>query len=209
MRHDPTLLTMIERTAIFDTMFSAPAKKAAYLILAAAEQVVALQNTYIRDKTLLARERERLRLICIIKSLDTAVELTSTAYPVEAYLTAMALSLKLFLETVLRHDTGEDFEDTAVQLIQVLQKPGQQLCSDSALALCLSLETVFWQTMMGAIAAPDARTKSYYISRLRRVTIALALTSWHDAEVILQRFFWISDIFSALGYQILSEIVPF
>ncbi|RDW73579.1 hypothetical protein BP6252_07486 [Coleophoma cylindrospora] len=47
-RHDATLLTMIEKTGIFDIMFSAPAKKAAYLILANVEQVDALHYTYGR-----------------------------------------------------------------------------------------------------------------------------------------------------------------
>ena len=204
-RHDVTLLTTIEKTGIFDTMFSAPAKKAAYLILANAEQIAALHYTYGRNKQLLTSEQLRLRRI--IKSLDTAIQLNSTAYTGEAFLTATALSIKIFLETVLRctTNTEEDFENTAVQLMEVLQKPEQQLCS--SLALCSSLESRFWQTMMGAIAAPDARTKSFYTSRLGRISIALALTSWHDASVILQRFFWMPSIFSAPCYQIMSEIL--
>ncbi|KAK5089759.1 hypothetical protein LTR70_006601 [Exophiala xenobiotica] len=174
-QRDVTLLTTIEKTGVFDTMFSAPAKKAAYLILANVEQVAALQNT--------------------------------NAYTAEAFLTAKALSIKIFLEAVLccTTDTEEDFGDTAVQLMEILQEPEQQLCS--SLALCSSLESVFWQTMMGAIAAPNARTRSFYMSRLGRITIALALTSWYDALVILQRFFWVPSIFSTPGYQILSEIL--
>jgi len=204
-RRDVTLLTTIEKTGVFDTMFSTPAKKAAYLILANVEQVAALQNTYVRNKRLLTNEQLRLRRV--IKSLDTAIQMNSNAYTAEAFLTAKALSIKIFLETVLRctTDTEEDFGNTAVQLMEILQKPEQQLCS--SLALCSSLESVFWQTMMGAIAAPDARTRSFYMSRLGRITIALALTSWHDALVILQRFFWVPSIFSTSGYQILSEIL--
>ena len=204
-RHDVTLLTTIEKTGIFDTMFSAPAKKAAYLILANAEQVAALHYTYVPNKQLLTSEQ--LCLSRIIKSLDSAIQLSSTAYTREAFLTVIALSIKIFLEIVLRctTNTEEDFENMAVQLMEVLQKPEQQL--SSSLALCSSLELVFWQTMMGAIAAPDTQTKSFYTSRLERITIALALTSWHDASVILQRFFWIPSIFSAPCYQILSEIL--
>lgn len=186
-------------------MFSVPAKKALYLTLASAEQVATLHSTYVRNKQLLTSEQ--LCLSRIIKSLDTAIQLNSTADTREAFLTAIALSIKIFLGIVLRctTNTKDDFEITAVQLMEVLQKPEQQLCS--SLALCSSLESVFWQTMMGAIAALDARTKSFYTSRLGRITIALALTSWHDASVILQRFFWIPSIFSAPSYQILSEIL--
>ena len=186
-------------------MFSARAKKAAYLILTNAEQVAALHYTYVRNKQLLISEQ--LCVSRIIKSLDAAIQLNSTAYTREAFLTAIALSIKIFLEIVLRctTNTEENFENTAVQLMEVLQKPEQQL--PSSLALCSSLQSVFWQTMMGAIAAPDARTRSFYTSRLGRITIALALTSWHDASVILQRFFWIPSIFSAPAYQILSEIL--
>jgi len=204
-QHDDTLLTTIERTGIFDTMFSAPAKKAAYLILANAEQVVAFQNTYMRIKQLLTSEQSSLSRI--IKSLDTVIQLNTTAHPGEAFLTALALSLKIFLEIVLRSTTTteEDCENTAFQLMEVLQKREQQLCT--SLALCASLEVVFWQSMMGAIAARiNAQTKSFYISRLRRITDALALTSWHDAELILRRFFWVPSIFSAPCYRILSEI---
>lgn len=201
-----TLLTMIEKTGIFDTMFSAPAKKAAYLILANAEQVAALQYTFVCNEQLLIIDQSCLS--GIIKSLDTAIQLNSTAYAREAYLTATALSIKIFLQFVLRSTTNTegDFGNTAVQLMEILQKPEQQLCT-SSLTLCSSLESIFWQTMMGAIAAPDARTKSFYTSSLGRITIALALTSWHDAEVILQRYFWIPSLFSDPCYQILSEIL--
>lgn len=204
-RHDVTLLATIERTGIFDTMFSAPAKKAAYLILANVEQVAALHDPYVRNKQLLIGEQ--LCVSRIIKSLDTAIQLNSTAYTGEAFLTAIALSIKIFLEIVLccTTNTEEDFKNTAVQLMEVLQEPEQQL--SSSLALCSSLESRFWQTMMGAIAAPDARTKSFYTSRLERISTALALTSWHDASVILQRFFWIPSIFSAPCYQTLSQIL--
>lgn len=204
-RHDVTSLTTIEKFGVFNTMFSAPAKKAAHLILANVEQVAALHDTYVRNEKLLPSEQLRLRRV--IKSLDKAIQVNNTAYPREAFLTAKALSIKIFLETVLRHttNTNPDPSNTPVQLMEILQKPEQQLCS--SLALCSSLEFVFWQTMMGAIAAPDAQTEPFYMSRLRRITIALALTSWHDALVILRRFFWIPSIFSAPGYRIMSEIL--
>lgn len=205
-RHDVTLLTSVEKTGIFNTMFSPPAKKATYLILKDAEQVAAFQYAYVPSKKSLASEQ----LLCIdriIKSLETAIEVNSTAYPREAFLTAIALSIKIFLQTVLRYTTNpeEDSESTAVQLMEIFQRPDQQL--PSSLALCSSLESVFWQTMMGAIAAPDARTKSFFNSRLEKITAAMALTSWHDASTILERFFWIPFIFSAPGCQILSGML--
>ncbi|KAK2767464.1 hypothetical protein FQN54_003620 [Arachnomyces sp. PD_36] len=204
-RHDVTLLAAIEKTGIFDTMFSAPAKKAAYLILTNAETVAVLHYTDVRDRQLPTSEDLYIRRI--IKSLDTAIQLNSTAYPAEAFLTAIALSVKIFLETVLRctTNTDSDLENTSVQLMEVLQKPEQQLCS--ALALCSSLELVFWQSTMGAIAASNAQTKSFYIWRLERITAALALKSWHDSLTILQRFFWIPSIFSGPCYQILSKVL--
>lgn len=187
-------------------MFSDPGNKAAHIVIANAEEVAALQYTYGRNKQLLISEQ--LCLLRIIKSLDSAIQLNSTAYTREEFLTAIALSLKIFLETVLRSTTNAEchFENAAVQLVGGFQECEQQLCA-SSLGLCSSSESVFWQTMMGAIAAPNPQTKSFYTSRLQRITIALALTSWRDALLILQRYFWIPSIFSAPGRQILSEIL--
>lgn len=204
-RHDMTLLATIEKTGVFDTMFSGPTKRVAYLILANAEQIAAWQHTCVRSKQLSTSDHLNLRRI--MKSLDTAVHLNRIGYTGKAFLTAKALSIRLFLEIVLRSTTNteEDFGNTAVQLMEVLQKPEEQL--SSSLALCSSLHSSFWQTMMGAIAAPDARTKFFYTSRLGRIITALALTSWQDALVVLRRIFWIPWIFAAPCHQILSEVV--
>lgn len=204
-RHDATLLPTIEKTGIFDTMFSVPAKEVAYLILTSIGQVTTLQHTYIRNEQLSTSDKLYLRRI--IKSLDTAIQLNSTACPGEAFLTAKALSIKIFLQTMLRHTTNteEYLGNTAIQLMEAWPKPEPQLCS--SLALCSSLESIFWQATMGAIAAPDARTKSFYMSRLGRITTALALGPWHDAEMILQRFLWIPSIFSTPCYHVLSEVM--
>lgn len=204
-RRDATVLNTVEKTGIFDTMFSAPAKRAAYLILENAEQVTELQQTYVPNKKL--DTSERLRFSRIIESLDTAIQLGRTAHPREAFLTAMALSIKIFLEIAsgCTADTGKGPGNTAVQLMEVFQRPELQL--PSSLALCSSLESMFWQTMMGVIASPDDRTKSFFISRLDPITVALALTSWNDALVILQRYFWIPSIFSGPGYEILSAVL--
>lgn len=206
-RHDPTLLTTIEKTGVFETMFTPPARKAAYLILANGEEVAAFRDAYVQNGALRAGQQDHLRHI--ISSLDTAIQFNSAALPREGFLTATALSIKIFLEIVLtstatttttpRPDAGK----TAVQLMKVLQQPDQQLCS--SLALCASLESRFWQTMMGAIAAPDGRTKPFYTARLARISVALTLTSWQDAAVTLQRFFWIPSLFSGPGSQVLSE----
>lgn len=204
-RHDVTVLNTVEKTGMFDTMFSAPAKQAAYLILESAEQVNALLQTYVPNKQLGSGEQSHLSRV--IESLDTAIQLDRTSYPREAFLTAIALSIKVFLEIMLRRTTyTEDGpENTAIQLMEVFQRPEQQL--PSSLALCSSLESQFWQTMMGIIAAPDDRTKSFFMLRLDRITVALALTSWHDALAILQRYFWIPAIFSGPGYHIFSEVL--
>lgn len=204
-RHDVTVLNAVEKTGIFDTMFSAPAKKAAYLILGSAEQAAALQRAFVPNKKLDAGEQSR--LIRTIKSVDAAIEVNRAAYPREAFLTGIALSIKGFLEIVLHctTDTEEGPGNTAVQLMEVFQRPEQQL--PSSLALCSSLESMFWQTMIGVISAPDDRTKSFLMSRLKRVAIVLAIKSWQDAAVSLQRFFWIPSIFSGPGYHILSEIL--
>lgn len=200
-----TLFPTIEETGIFDTTFSGPAKQAAYRILANVEEAATLHHTYIPNQRLSTSEQSRLR--CVIKSLNIAIQLTSTACKGEAFLTAKALSIRIFLETILRctTDTEERFEDTAAQLMEVLQEPEQEKCS--SLVLCSSLASVFWQTVMGAIAAPNDRVKRFFTLRLRRISIPLALTSWHDASVILQRFLWIPSVFSAPCYQIMSEIL--
>jgi len=195
----------MEETGIFDTIFSRPAKQAIYLILANVEEAAKLHHTYIPNRPLPNSEQSRIRRI--IKYLNKAIQLTRTASEGEAFLIPKALSIKIFLETLLRNTiiTEERFEDTAAQLMEALQKPEQQRCS--SLVLCSSLECVFWQTMMGAIAAPDARIKKFYTLSLRRISIALALTSWQDALVILQRFLWIPSVLSALANQTMAEIL--
>lgn len=204
-RHDVTVLNTVERTGMFDTMFSVPAKKAAYLILENAQQVTALQKTYAPNKKLDTGEQSRLSHL--IDSLDTAIQLDHFTHPRESFLTAIALSLRIFLEIVLHSSTDTDYKpgNTAIQLMEVFQRPELQL--PSSLALCSSLESLLWQTMMAVIAAPDERTKSFFTSRLDRITVALALTSWHDSLVILQRYFWIPSLFSGAGYHIMSEIL--
>ena len=186
-------------------MFSAPNKKAAYLILESVEQLAAFQRTYVPYKGLPISEQARLSRV--IESLDRAIQLSSSASKEGTFLTTKALSITVFLEIVLSRTTSTEDRcgDTVVKLMAVLQEPEDALCS--SMALCASLESVFWQTVMGAVAAPDARTKSFYTLRLERITTALALKSWHDASLILQRFLWIPSIFSAPCYQILSEIL--
>lgn len=186
-------------------MFSIPAKKSAYLILDNAEQLTVFQNMYVSGKGLDESGQEHLSRVT--KSLNAAIQLDPATYPREAFLTATAVSMKLFLEIVLccSTDTEENPGNTAVQLMEVFQRPEQQL--PSSLALCSSLESLLWQTMMGAIAAPDDRTKRFFMSRMDRVTAAMGLTSWHDALVSLQRFFWIPSIFSDPGYRIFSKLM--
>lgn len=205
-RHDATVLTTIENTDVFNTMLSAPAKEAAHLILTNAEQVAAFQETYFGNKPL--RTSEKMHLRRLIKSLDTAIELNSNARPGEAFLTSTALAIKIFLEIVLR-GTATTTEgcsgNTTVHLMEVLELPEEQLCS--SLVLCSSLEWRLWLTMMAVIAAPDGRVKSFYTSRLERILVALAVTSWQQASVTLQRFLWIPSVFAGPCYQALSEIL--
>lgn len=186
-------------------MFSTPAKKAAYLILENAEQVTAFQNAYVPGKHV--RKDGQEQLSGILKSLNAAIQLDRIAYPREAFLTAIALSIKVFLGVFLRctTDTEDRPGDMAVQLMEVFQRPEQQL--PSSLALCSSLESLFWQTMMGAIAAPDDRTRGFFRSRMDRITAAMGLISWHDALVTLRRFFWIPSIFTDPGHHIFAEVM--
>lgn len=204
-RHDTTLLATIEKTGIFESMFSVSGKEAAYIIFETAEHVAALQYTHSRNKQSSASEQLHIRRM--IKSLDAAIQLGRTAYPREAFLTATALSIQIYLGVILRCTitTEHDYGATAIELMRVLQKPEQQLCS--SLALCSSLESTFWQAMMGAIAAPDITTRCFYTSRLERITVALALTSWQDGLAILQRIFWTPSIFAAPCCAILSEVL--
>lgn len=198
-------MNTVEKTGIFDTMFSVPAKKSAYLILENAEQLTAFQHTYVSGKRLNESGQEHLSRIT--KFLNAAIQMDRATYPREAFLTATAVSMRLFVEIVLccSTDTKENPGDTAVQLMEIFQRPEQQL--PSSLALCSSLESLLWQTMMGAIAAPDDRTKRFFMSRMDRVTAAMGLTSWHDALVSLQRFFWIKSIFYEPAHRIFSELM--
>ncbi|KIW13321.1 hypothetical protein PV08_08509 [Exophiala spinifera] len=204
-RYDLTLILMIEKTGVFDMMFSVTGRRAAYKILADAEEVT---RWIIHDgnKAPFAR-KEQILLRRIIKSLDAAIEINSDSDSREAFLTAIALSLKIFLQMTLQHTMGRmtDLKSLAVQLMEVLQKPKQQL--PSSLVLCATVESNFWYTTMGAIAASDSDVKSFYRSRLKRIADALALASWTDAERTLETFFWIPSIFSSLCRHILSEVM--
>lgn len=164
--------------------------------------MAALQYTYAPNQQLNACVQSKIRRI--INSLDTAVRLGNIAYPREAFLSALALSIQIFLEIVLCQSTNieDGIGDMAVQLKQTFQRPELRL--PSSLGLCSSLESLFWQTMIGAVAAPDDQTRLFFTSRLDKIAVALALTSWNDASVILQRFFWIPSIFSDRGHRILS-----
>lgn len=194
---------MIEKTGVFDTMFSVTGRKAAYMILADAEQVTRLAMS-IRNKEPLARE-EQLRLRQIIKSLDAAIEVNRGSR--EAFLTAIALSIKILLQMTLQctMESEEDLGGSAIELMEVLQQPEQQL--PSSLALCATVESRFWYTTMGAIAASDADVKSFYTSRLKRIAVALALRSWREAESTLETFFWIPSIVSGPSRRVMSEVM--
>jgi hypothetical protein len=206
-RHDATVLNTVEKTGIFDTMFSSPAKKAAYLLLETAEHVAEFQNSYLSGRRF---DKDGVgQLGSMFRSLDSISQLGQSSYPREAFLTAIALSIKVFLGIVLpcRCETAKEETpgDTAIQLLEVFSRPEQQL--PSSLALCSSLESLFWQTMMGAIAAPDDRSRGFFRSRMNRITAAMGLTSWHDALFILRRFFWIPSIFSGPGQHIFDEVI--
>jgi hypothetical protein len=204
-RHDGSLFDAIENTGIFATMFSSSACDAAYLILSNSEQLVALQRQYSRNGQLV--DQDHLRALSVNESLDKAMAMNRLADAGEAFLTATALSMRIFLSAVLQ-TRSEDTIDThglALLLMDILEKPEQQLCP--SLVLCSYLDSRLWQATMGALAASDAAIKTFFVSRLERIAAALALRTWRDAEMILLRFFWIPSVLSGRGSELFSEIL--
>lgn len=184
-------------------MFSDSNKDTALRLFANVEEIAAFLHRYEQAEQLSCDDQAELRNV--IKSLDEAIHPKSSGHKAATFLTAKALSIKIFLQTVLYRSTkeGNDLNGTADQLMEILQEPEDQV---SPLTLCVTLGAVFWQTMMGAIAASNGLTRSFYISRLRRIVVPLALKSWNDALSVLQRFLWTSSIFSGPCRLVFSEI---
>lgn len=111
---------------------------------------------------------EQSQLRDIMDSLAKTIRLNDTGCVDAGFLTSKALSIKIYLGLVLRNHgiKNVDFDADVVQLMKVLQEPQQQV---SPLTLCATLGSVFWQTMMGAIASPSAEILGFYVSRLRRI----------------------------------------
>lgn len=203
-QHHAASVPNIDRTSLVDPIFLGPTREAAILLQANVEDIARFHHSYIPGKRLSNIELMHVR--DIIKSIDHAVQLNKFGCSEAEFLTAKALSIKIYLAIVLRNTTSdeEDIEATAVQLLEVLQQPQQQV---SPLTLCATLGSLFWQTMMGAIGACAPRTVLFYKSRLRKIIIPLALKDWDDALNVLQRLFYIPSIFSEPAQRIFSEVV--
>lgn len=207
-RRDASLSQAIRQRGVLDPMFSDSNKDTALHLFWIVEEVAALLQRY--EKTQQVTIDDQVQLRNVIRSIGQAIDSKhpghTTGDKVEGFLTAKALSIKIFLETILHHSTNntDHSDDTANQLMRVLQEPQEQV---SPLTLCVTLGSVFWQTTMGAIAASNAQTRSFYTSRLQRIVVPLAVKSWNDALTVLQRFLWIPSIFSGPCRLIFSEIM--
>lgn len=203
-QHHAASVPTIDRTSLVDPIFLGPTREAAILLQANVEDIARFHHSHIPGKKLSSIEQMHVRNI--IKSIDHAVHLNETGCSEAQFLTSKALSIKMYLEIVLRDTTKENetLEVTAVQLRNVLQQPQQQV---SPLTLCATLGSLFWQTMIGAIGASAPETVSFYKSRLRKIVVPLALNNWNDALNVLQRLFYIPSIFSEPAKRIFSEVV--
>lgn len=200
-RRDSSILPMMMKTGVFRTMFSGRAEAASCQLLQLMDRTFALQQRYLASRQLAARDQDR---CCEIRmDLERLIRLTRQSEH-EAFIAGLALAIELFLQQVL---CGEIIDNTktqlaAAQLMEIMKQPEQQLCS--SLALCSSLESVFWQTMLGAIAATQEGVRAFYISRLKLIVVALALSRWQDAEVILCRYLWVPDKLSQAGQNVFA-----
>lgn len=203
-RHDNTVLSTIEQTGVFDSMFSASGKEAAHIILPIAEQLDILRHAHSHSDGVTSNTSH---LESLMESLDAAVTLSAAGHAREAFLTAIALSMKMFLTPLIRlcKSTTEDPASTALRLMDTVQAY-ETVCPFSGLVLCSSLCLRFWQAMMGAITSTDDQIKRFFIHRLGPMADALALTNWKEASNVLQRLFWIPSIFAEEGCKVYEEV---
>jgi hypothetical protein len=189
-------------------MFSQAGRSAAYRMLEVTAQIVALQKAYNRSGCLSTPDIRHIEQI--IDDLNSLSQPDGSLTTREAFLAVMALSTKLFLQMLLQAVNDQVQTDAACQisskhLMEVLLRPEHHFCS--TLTLCTFLESLLWQTMIGAIAARDTPTKHYYFRRLVQISDALMLRSWSEAQMMLNRFFWIPQIFDPPARSIILRVL--
>jgi hypothetical protein len=117
-----------------------------------------------------------------------------------SYTKGLCTAILTFLFLV-RPPNGADnnlLSQLATQLSQTLGPP--------SIRNCASLEIVFWQHMIGAVAAAGTPARERFLTYLRKFVPALQLRSWDDAQNLLRRFFWIDGILSASGREIWNQL---
>ncbi|KPI34551.1 uncharacterized protein AB675_7403 [Cyphellophora attinorum] len=204
-RHDPSLMPWVESTGVFDTCFSAPGKEAAYLILLVARRLNAAQSGCVRTGTHFTADIPQPE--SMMEALNEAIDLSRKGYSREAYLTALALSMKLSLAAMLPTDpAADDSTVTAVsQLLDAVQAYEVD-CPFAGLILCSSLGLRLWQSIMGAISASEPTTKQTFVRRLGPICDAMGIQSWEDATSVLQKLFWVPSILDAAGHRVYLEV---
>jgi hypothetical protein len=95
----------------------------------------------------------------------------------------LCLAILTFLFLVRTHADADDgmLPRLAAELMETLDPPDIRFCS--------SLEMIFWQNMIGAVAAVGTPTRQWFLTSLRRFVPALQLRSWDDTKQVLQRLF--------------------
>lgn len=209
-RHDSTLLPMIERTGIFNTMFSISGSEAAHIILAVSDQLGLMQEIFRLTEI---KFDQILQILHLIKSLDTVMHLSDSAYAREAFLAAIALSLKIYLTMFLNlvdpktQPLDNDMADQLKNAFRKSERAEEEFRFQTALEMCASLESRYWQTMMGALIASGSNTLEYHVKRLGRLGYALALNSWQDAVAILQRYYCLPSALTDRAQLIFNESI--
>jgi hypothetical protein len=204
-RHESTILTYVENTGVFDTVFSSPGKEAAYLILLVARQLNAAQLGYVRTGTHFTPDVPQPE--SLMEALNEAIDLSRKGYSREAYLTALALSMKLAMAAMQPTDPAVD-DSTAIAVSHLLDavQAYEVDCPFAGLILCSSLGLRLWQSMMGAISAFDPSVKQTFVKRLGPICDAMGVQSWEDATSVLQKLFWVPSIFDAAGHAVYLEV---
>jgi hypothetical protein len=183
---------VFETTGVFQSMFSDGGAKAVNTILVVASEMFKL---HMGNQT-----TRKPQLVNMIVRLVTVKQAISTGIQGEAFLTAIALAMIIYLDFILSsyHDSDSSRADSASDLMKIMQQPDTQECS--------CRELTFWQLTMGALGAGDDATKSWYLAMLRRAAAVFPITTGEEAMVVLQRYFWFDSVFAVPCSSIFSEV---
>lgn len=120
-----------------------------------------------------------------------------------SYTKTLCISITIFLCLIRPRRTTDPtlLSRLAVTLMKALISPKIRFRS--------SIDMIFWQYTIGAIAATGTPARQYFMYYLRELVPKLNLNSWDDSKKILKMFFWLDDVLSVPCREIWDELESF